>query len=104
MVISRVVVAICTHNPDLKKLARVLHALEQNDGNFRILLINNASSSDRFPSIIQSKKMIVLTEEKLGNLETPMLENWPSIIAKRMSCSSSWMTITTLLLTTFRQR
>jgi glycosyltransferase involved in cell wall biosynthesis len=67
MVISRAAVAICTHNPDFIKLARVLQAIQQNDGNFRILLINNASKLNLLPSVNESKRLIVATEEKLGN-------------------------------------
>ena len=67
MVIEKAVVVICTHNPQPNKLQRALLAISANEGNFRLVVINNASTNtDKWLSMLP-KSHEYLMEMQLGN-------------------------------------
>jgi glycosyltransferase involved in cell wall biosynthesis len=45
MVIRKAIVVLCTHNPVPSKLQRALSAIAKNKGNFRLVVIDNASTN-----------------------------------------------------------
>lgn len=66
--LSRVVVVICTHNPDAKKLARVLESVFENkNAHYRVVIIDNASSNSDYLSQLKQFPIEVMFEENVGN-------------------------------------
>lgn len=65
--ISRVVVAICTHNPVKEKLEKVVLSIINNSVACRILIVDN-DSDNLVPEIIAKEyKLEKITEPRLGN-------------------------------------
>jgi hypothetical protein len=66
--LSRVVVVICTHNPDAEKFVRVLESIFENKNtHYRVVIIENASSKSDYLSQIKDFPVEILVEEKVGN-------------------------------------
>lgn len=67
MVISKVAIAICTHNPILEKLEKVVLSILNNSIHGRILIIDNASTNSVPSMIAQKYQLNEIMEPRLGN-------------------------------------
>ena len=67
MVIKKAVVVVCTHNPNPIKLQAALSAISSNQGNFRMVLIDNASTNtEKWKFLLKTSDEYVI-EPQLGN-------------------------------------
>lgn len=65
--LSKAVVVICTHNPILERLRRVIRAIENNTHeNFRLVLIDNASNNSSEIQVLCHSGIEYLHEPKKG--------------------------------------
>jgi glycosyltransferase involved in cell wall biosynthesis len=67
LVVSNAVVLICTHNPEPSKLHKVLESIRKNSGNFRVVLIDNASTNSAARDFQIEYNYRYINEPRLGN-------------------------------------
>lgn len=66
--LSRVIVVICTHNPDRTKLLKVIELVLANSNVvFRIILVENKSSNLQYLSDLKNFPIEIVREDKIGN-------------------------------------
>jgi len=69
VILQKAMVAICTRNPNRDKLSLVLNAIYNNSGNYRVVLIDNASDV-AIASYVDAKQyhlLSIIREENIGN-------------------------------------
>lgn len=67
MVVSKVVILICTHNPVPEKLYKVLDCIWRNKGDFRVVLIDNASDNSVTRDFQAEFEYTLIYEPRIGN-------------------------------------